>query len=99
IERINKESTILQIKLTGGNVEKLADFLNALTKEYIETELEKKNLVSIRTIDFIDNELKGISDSLYLSEKELQEFKSRNGMLSLDEESKQIFELLDKLQD
>ncbi len=65
IERINKESTILQIKITGGNVDKLADFLNALTREYIEKGLEKKNLVSIRTIDFIDNELKGISDSLF----------------------------------
>jgi len=53
IERINKESTILQIKITGGNVDKLADFLNALTREYIEKGLEKKNLVSIRTIDLL----------------------------------------------
>jgi hypothetical protein len=36
IERVNKEASILMIKITGGNVDKLADFLNALTKEYIE---------------------------------------------------------------
>ena len=99
IERINKESTILEIKMTGGNVDKIADFLNALTKEYIDKGLEKKNMVSIRTVAFIDNELKGISDSLNVSEKALKEFKTKNGMLSLDEESKQIFEDMSGLQE
>ena len=78
--------------MKGENVDKLADFLNALTKEYIEKGLEKKNMVTTRTIAFIDNELKGISDSLNLSEKALKEFKTRNGIMSLDEESKQVFE-------
>jgi tyrosine-protein kinase Etk/Wzc len=50
-------------------------------------------------LHFIDNELKGISDSLNISEKELQEFKTKNGMLSLDEESKQIFEDMSDLQE
>jgi len=98
IDRINKESTILEIKITGENVDKIADFLNALTREYIDKGLEKKNMVSLRTVAFIDNELKGISDSLNISEKALQEFKTKNGMLSLDEESKQIFQDMSDLQ-
>ena len=35
IEPINKEASIVEIKLKGGNVEKLVDFLNTLTKEYL----------------------------------------------------------------
>jgi capsular exopolysaccharide synthesis family protein len=99
IERVNKESSILQIKITGGNTNKLSDFLNALTKEYIDRGLEKKNLVTTRTIAFIDNELRGISDSLNVSEKELQSFRTKNEIMSLDEESKQVFDKMVQLQE
>jgi capsular exopolysaccharide synthesis family protein len=99
IERVNKEASILMIKITGGNVDKLADFLNALTKEYIEKGLEKKNLAAARTIAFIDKELKGITDSLTFSEKELQEFKAKNEIMSMDDESKQVFDKMVQLQE
>jgi len=99
IERTNKESSILEIKITGGNVDKLSDFLNALTKEYIEKGLEKKNLVTTRTIAFIDNELKGISDSLSYSENELKAFRTRKEIMSLDDESKQVFDKMVQLQE
>jgi len=70
-----------------------------ISKEYLERGLEKKNLVTTRTIAFIDNELKGISDSLSFSERALQVFRSKNEIMSLDEESKQVFERMVKLQE
>ena len=99
IERLTKESSILQIKITGGNIDRLSDFLNTLTGEYLERGLEKKNLVTKRTIAFIDNELKGISDSLSFSERAMQVFRSKNEIMSMDEESKHVFETMVKLQE
>jgi len=76
IEPINKEASIVEIKLKGGNIEKLVDFLNMLTKEYLAKGLERKNIVASRTIAFIDKELQGIADSLSSSEKALMVFRT-----------------------
>ena len=56
IEPINKESSIIEIKQKGSNVEKSTDFLNMLTKVYLDMELDKKNLIANKTIEFIDEQ-------------------------------------------
>ena len=99
IEPINKEASIVEIKLKGGNIEKLVVFLNRLTNEYLDKGLERKNLVASRTIAFIDNELKGISDSLYQSEKALETFRANKEIMNLDEAASQVFDKMMSLQD
>ena len=99
IEPINKEASIVEITSKGGNVQKLVDFLNQLTQEYLQKDLEKKNLVATKTITFIDSELKGIADSLYVSEKALELFRTNNSVMNLDDESKQVFDKMMTLQD
>ena len=99
IEPINKEASIVEIKLKGGNVDKLAEFLNTLTKEYLAKGLEKKNIVASRTISFIDNELRGITDSLNASEKALMLFRTNKEIMNLNDEAKQVFEKMMQLQD
>ena len=99
IEPINKEASIVEIKLKGGNIEKLVVFLNRLTNEYLDKGLERKNLVASRTIAFIDNELKGISDSLYQSEKALETFRANKEIMNLDEAATQVFDKMMSLQD
>ncbi len=99
VEPINKEASIVEIKLRGMNVEKLVDFINSFAEEYISKGLERKNMVSRRTIDFIDNELKGIADTLYASEKALQVFRTSKEIMNLDDEAKQVFDKMIELQD
>ena len=99
IEPINKEASIVEIKLKGGNVNKLADFLDALGREYLTKDLERKNLVAGRTIKFIDNELQGISDTLHSTEKALEVFRTNKEIMNLDDVSKQVFEKMMELQD
>ena len=82
VEPINKDASIVEIKLKGANVSKIVDFLNLLTDEYISRGLEQKTRVSIRTVAFIDNELKGIADSLYVSERALQVFRSNKEIMN-----------------
>ncbi len=99
IEPISKESSIVSIKLRGRNVAKMVDFLNALTREYITEGLDEKNLVANRTIAFIDNELKDITDTLHNSEKSLQVFRRNNEIMNMDDEARSVFEKMSGLQD
>ncbi|HML83621.1 MAG TPA: Wzz/FepE/Etk N-terminal domain-containing protein, partial [Bacteroidales bacterium] len=97
IEPINREASIVQIKLQGNNIEKSVDFLNALTNSYLERGLDKKNRIAIKTIEFIDKELIGIKDSLTLAESRLEEFRKESSIMSLDMEAQQVFEYMKDL--
>jgi len=99
IEPINKEASIVEIKLKGGNVNKLVDFLNALSREYLAKDLERKNLVAGRTINFIDSELQDISDTLHSTEKALEVFRTNKEIMNLDDVTKQVFDKMMDLQD
>ena len=99
IEPINREASILGIKLRGRNGQKLVDFANNLTNEYIARGLDRKNLATQRTVEFIEKELQGIADTLYSSEKALEVFRTNKEIMNLDDASKQVFDKMMELQD
>jgi len=93
-----KYSSIVAVSIQGNNRKKLADFLNSLSKEFIERGLEKKNLMADNTIRFIDSQLGEVADSLYFSEKRLQEYRSNNAIMNVDFQTQQVFSSLENLQ-
>ena len=99
VEPVKKEASVVSVTMKSTNPEKAADFLDALAREYLASGLEKKNMVATRTIDFIDRELAGISDSLSLSERALTSFRTSNEIMNLDEQSQQAFQKMMELQD
>ncbi|HEX3006113.1 MAG TPA: hypothetical protein VHO90_00700, partial [Bacteroidales bacterium] len=68
----DKSSSIITIALRGGNIDKMVDFLNTLTDEYLKKGIERKDLIAENTIKFIDTQVGEISDSLNYSETKLQ---------------------------
>jgi len=98
IEPINREASILKLSLEGENVAKSVDFLNKITEVYLNRGLEKKNLIATNTIEFIDNQLSLIRDSLQNSEKELQDFRTEKQIISVDFQAQQLFQELQSLQ-
>ncbi|MGE5316882.1 MAG: GumC family protein, partial [Chloroflexota bacterium] len=98
IEPINREASIVEISLQGNNVNKAADFLNALTREYLQRSLEKKNQIATNTILFIDDQLLGITDSLRIAESDLQQFRTTNEVMDLDFQSQQVFQTMGDLE-
>ncbi|HAZ24106.1 MAG TPA: tyrosine protein kinase, partial [Algoriphagus sp.] len=61
-------------------------------------ELEEKNQASENTIRFIEQQLSGITDSLQFSEKQLQDYRSKNKIFNLSQEGSIIFERLNDLE-
>ena len=96
---VKKDASVILVKLQSTNADKSADFINALTNEYLIRGLEKKNIVATRTINFIDHELMGISDSLNMSERVLMNFRTNKEVMNLDAQAQQVFDQMIKLQD
>ena len=94
----SKQSSIASIVMNGTNKQKIVEFVNMLMIEYVNRGLEKKNLVSENTINFIDAELSGIQDSLSRSEIDLKDFKSTNDLMNLDVQANQVYNNLKALE-
>ncbi len=91
IAQTSKTSSILRITLSGQNPKKITDYLNKLLDEYMERNLEQKNLVSENTVIFIDEQLIGIQDSLHKAETDLQVFQEGNDFMDLSAQSRDMF--------
>jgi len=59
---------------------------------FIFNNLEKKNIEARRIIEFIDAQLADVSESLELTENELQEFRSRNRIMDVSAQAQQIID-------
>ena len=99
LEPINREASIIEISIKGGNTEKLSDYLNELTSQYLLRGMEKKNQIAENTIRFINSELIDITDSLTYTEGELQDFRVSNEFMDMDFKSAQVFESMKQYQD
>lgn len=90
VELLSREGSILVISLVGSNRTKDADFLNKHVKGFQAISLEKKNTEALRRIQFIDDQLVGISDSLSITENRLQQFRSSHRVMDLSAQGQAI---------
>ena len=98
INQISKESSIIRLTLQGSNPQKITDYLNKLLAEYLERNLEQKNIVSENTVLFIDEQLIGIQDSLNKAESDLQSFQEGNDFMDLSAQSQAVFSNLKQIE-
>ncbi len=84
------ESTIIEISFEGPNNELSLDFLTGLVNKYIETNLESKNHLANKTIEYINYQLSNISDSLGRSERQLQIFRKNYNVMDIGEKADNI---------
>lgn len=92
------ESTVADISMRTSAPLKAMDFLNSLTKTYIENDLSRKKFISLKTIEYIDNQLNTVKDSLRMAEENLQRFRDKNEVIDISMQSGQIFEELNNLE-
>jgi len=92
VETASREGTILKLSLEGTNKAQDIMFLNNLIKVFMIDNLEKKNHEAKRIIAFIDEQLLDVSDSLNITENELQEFRSKNRIMDVSAQAQQIID-------
>lgn len=94
----DEKGSILLLSIDGFVPEKISDYLNKLSEVYIRSNLEEKNIASVNTIKFIDEQLRGIVDSLETTGLRLQKFRSANKVINLSKEGTYLFEKFQELQ-
>jgi tyrosine-protein kinase Etk/Wzc len=90
--------SIISFSISGAVPAQISDYLNKLSEVYIRSNLNEKNEVSDNTIAFIDQQLKGIVDSLESAGIRLQQFRSNNKLIDLSKEGSFLFEQMEQLQ-
>ncbi len=93
-----EKGSILLMNLSGFVPQQIADYLNKLSEVYIRTNLEEKNRASENTIQFIDDQLRGVVDSLESTGLRLQRFRSANKVINLSKEGSFLYEKMQDLQ-
>ena len=90
----SKSSSVVAVTMSGPNKQKIVDFINLLMNEYVSRGLERKNLVSENTVQFINAQLGDIEQSLSTAENALKDFRTRNDLMNLDQQASQVYNTL-----
>ena len=80
-------STVIETKMETPVPEKGQDVLNKLFTVYNSKAIEDKNQMAAKTLAFIENRLNKVIDQLDSVEKNIQNFKSREGVYNLGDQA------------
>ena len=94
---IEEEASLVTLSTSGFVPEQEADYLNKLMDVYIQFGLDFKNQTAAQTMDFIDNQLGTISDSLHLAEGDLESFRLVNRLIDISREGAVIQNKLEQI--
>lgn len=86
VRPINSYGTVLQVSMVTRVVEKGRDYVNSLMESYIDYDLKEKNRISENTLDFIDEQMQVLEDSLKQVERIMLNFKVENKLLDVNSE-------------
>ena len=77
-------SSVVEISLIGPIAQRDVDFLTDLNQQFFEDNLNRKNESSQKAIDFINEQLMVIRDSIAGAEARLNEFQMKSGLFTQD---------------
>ncbi|TCO09353.1 polysaccharide biosynthesis tyrosine autokinase [Natronoflexus pectinivorans] len=95
--RPSENTSIVRLFVTGHNNTKNITFLNKLAEVFIRINLERKNQIATNTIQFIEQQLIIISDSLAEKGTELSQFRTTHQIQSVSAQANLLFSRLENL--
>jgi tyrosine-protein kinase Etk/Wzc len=99
VARVSSQSYLVDISCNGSNPELITDYLNTLSQQYLNKNLQKKNDIADKTIDFIDRQILGIADSLGVAAELLKNFRVKNQVMDIGYKSRMVYEQMTRLED
>ncbi|CAN5543641.1 tyrosine-protein kinase [soil metagenome] len=90
IELTNKDNTVISLTYNTNIPKKGQDLLKNLVDAYINRNLSEKNQMSDSTIKFINSRIAIVSKELGGIEGDIQQFKQKNKIADLTEQSKEL---------
>lgn len=90
--------SVLEVSLVSTVVEKGRDYVNALMDTFMEYDLREKNRIAENTLNFIDEQLFVVEDSLNVVESRMQHFKVSNKLLDVNAEFGEVLNNIQALE-
>ena len=87
ITPVNKQASVLNIILKDPIPEKAKDIINKLMEVYNAEAIEDKNIMATNTLNFLDDRLEKLTKGLSGVEKNVETFKSANGITDITTQS------------
>lgn len=97
VSPIEEQASLVNLSTSGYNVDQESEYLNTLMRVYLEFGLEYKNQTAAQTIDFIEDQLGKISDSLKIAENDLESFRLENNLIDISSEGSIIRTKLEQI--
>lgn len=80
---VTEKSSVMEISLVSETPDRDVDFINKLSEAFLQDNLNKKNDVATKTINFIDEQLGSVSQSLSQSEDDMTKFRQINQIVNV----------------
>lgn len=94
----DKKGDIIECSLQSDEPNRAVEFLNELIEVYSETKLEFQNEAQRRSLDFINTQLAGISDSIRIAGANFADFRSKNNIIDLSAEGNMVMNNLTEIE-
>jgi len=85
VEPYDKTTWVLMVTFNATNLKRALDFVNMLNASFVNMGLEEKNQSALKSIDFIDEQLALVQDSLEVAETRLQKFRQSQQLISVSQ--------------
>ncbi|HKZ36448.1 MAG TPA: polysaccharide biosynthesis tyrosine autokinase, partial [Chryseolinea sp.] len=96
---ISANANIMKLSLTTIVPYRAINFLQTLCDVYIGNDLRRKNRLGERTIEFIDYQLQGVTDSLRRAESSLESFRHESNIMDVNVTSQNLSQKLSALEE
>lgn len=94
----DKKSDIIECSIKGEEPNRESDFLNELISVYSQGKMNFQNEAQRRSLDFINKQLAGISDSLDMAGTKFTEYRSQNNIIDLGAEGTLVMNNLKEIE-
>ncbi len=87
IKEIDKNVAVIQIYFEGENPHRVADFVNAVAKAYLQDHISNKMKAAKMTEEFLDSRTQEALDQLHEAENNLESYRLQNLVLNIEQET------------
>lgn len=94
----DKKGDIMLCSIVGEEPEREVEFLNELVRVYTEGKMDFQNEAQRRSLNFINTQLAGISDSLNTAGTKFTEFRAKNNIIDLGAEGTLVMNNLKEIE-
>lgn len=91
-------SSVIKLEIRSGLPAKEIDFINKFIERYQQYDIEKKNLVASKSIEFLDKQIRNIGDSLQYFDNKIELFRQNNATSNFEGVSEQILQRLQEIE-